>query len=156
RDEVNGAYETLVKVSMAAKAPADVRLTSLEIDTVTMLNTKTQPRLNLGKNTIYVGAEEQTESIVFWPELQGSHYRKSIAAEQNIASVKEHPGYMGTVYPARAGEDAFLVYRMDAPSDITRITYGGRFYNRATKSRIQMLYSLDAGKTWKRSWILSS
>ncbi len=155
-DEVNGAYEVLVKVSMAAKTPDDVRLTSLEIDTFTMLNTKTQPRLNLGRNTIYVGAGEQTESLVYWPELQGGRYRTGIAAEQNIASTASHPGYMGTVYPARAGEDAFLVYRMDAPTDITRLTYGGRFYNRAPKSRVQMFYSLDGGKTWTRSWILSS
>ena len=43
-----------------------------------MLNSKTQPRLNLGRNTVYVGAGAQTESIVFWPDLQGDQCASAI------------------------------------------------------------------------------
>ncbi len=64
------------------------------------------------------------------------------------------PGYQGTIYPAVAGEDAWLVYRLDAPADITRVNYGGRFYNRAPRSHVDLLYSLDAGRTWRKSWSL--
>jgi len=46
---------------------------SIAFETVTMLNSKTQPRLNLGRNSVYVGAGAQTESIVFWPDLQGTN-----------------------------------------------------------------------------------
>ncbi|MCY3021850.1 MAG: hypothetical protein NTW87_22805 [Planctomycetota bacterium] len=154
--EVNGAYEILIKVELSAKAAAaDAQLKSLEVMTTTVLNSKTQPRLSLGKNTVYVGAGDQTESIVFWPELHGGKYKELIAEEQNIACVKQHIGYQGAVHPAKANEDAWLVYRIDAPADIVRLTYGGRFYNRAPKSHIDMLHSFDAGKTWTKSWTLT-
>jgi hypothetical protein len=155
-EHINGAYEVLIKVELLAKAaPADALLKSLSVETMTMLNSKTQPRLNLGKNTVYVGAGDQSESIVFWPELHAGKYKELIAEEQNTACVKEHIGYQGAVHPAKANEEAWLVYRMDAPADITKVTYGGRFYNRAPKSHIDMLHSFDAGKTWTKSWTLT-
>jgi len=154
--QVNGAYEVLIKVGLFAKtAPADAQLKSLAVETTTELNSKTQPRLNLGANTVYVGAGEQTESIVFWPELQGLVYKQDIVEEQNIASVKQHIGYQGAVHPEKAGADAWLVYRIDAPADISRLTYGGRFYNRAPRSHIDLLHSCDGGKTWHKTWTLT-
>jgi len=156
-DEVNGAYEILVKVELTAQTnPSDCVLKSLEIQTTTMLNAKTQPRLNLGKNTIYVGLGEQTESIVFWPELQGGKYKEHIVEEKNVASTPKHLGYQGAVYPVSANQDAYLVYRLDAPGELTRLTYGGRFYNRAPGSHCDMLYSLDGGESWTRSWSLTN
>ena len=154
--EVSGAYEVLVRVELTAKAsPADATLKALEIQTLTMLNAKTQPRLNLGKNTIYVGVGDQTESIVFWPELQNDRYKEHIVEEKNIACDEKHMGYQGVIYPKVAKEDAYVVYRLDAPGDITRLTFGGRFYNRAPKSRIDLAWSLD-GKEWKTAWSLTS
>lgn len=155
-DEVNGAYETLIKVALHAPSdPADITLRQLEVRTTTALNSKTQPRLNVGRNTIYVGAGDQTDSTVFWPELQNDRYKRLIVEEKNVASVREHPGYQGAVHPARANEDAWLVYRLDAPRDLRRISFGGRFYNRAPRSHIDLLYSLDEGNTWTRSWSLN-
>ena len=152
---VNGAYEVLLKASLTAKASAaDVALRNLDVETTTMLNAKTQPRLNLGRNTIYVGAGDQTESVVFWPELQGGKYKEHIVTEHNVTSAAKNPGYMGTVHPVRASEDAYFVYRLDAPRDITRVNFGGRFYNRAPQSHIDLLYSLDGGQTWTKSWSL--
>jgi len=154
-NEVNGAYEALIRVSLQARqSPADACLRGLEIQTTTMLNAKTQPKLNLGRNTVYVGAADPTESIVLWPELQGAKYKEQVVEEKNMASTPKHIGYQGTVYPAAAGEDAWLVYRLDAPADLTRVNYGGRFYNRAPRSHADLLYSLDAGRTWTKSWSL--
>ena len=155
-DEVNGAYEVLVRVELKAKAaPADAALKTVEIQTATALNAKTLPRLNLGKNTVYVGLGEQTESVVFWPELQNDKYKERVVEEKNIACDAKHMGYQGVVYPKAPQEDAYLVYRLDAPGDITRVTFGGRFYNRAPKSHIDLAWSLD-GKEWKTAWSLTS
>lgn len=155
KPRVNGAYETLLKVTLKAeKSAADISLRDIEIRSTTMLNAKTQPRLILGRNTIYVGAGDQLDSIVFWPELQNGRYREHIVEEKSIISTAKHPGYQGTVHPAVANEDAYLVYRLDAPRDIRRVQFGGRFYNRAPKSHIDMLYSLDAGRTWTNCWSL--
>ena len=153
-DLVNGRYEVLLKVDLGSR-PGDGVLKSLEVETTTMLNAKTQPRLNLGKNTVYVGAGDPTESIVFWPELQGGKYKEMIVEEKNIACDEKHIGYQGVVWPSVAKEDAYIVYRMDAPGDITRVTFGGRFYNRAPKSHIDLLWSTD-GKTWTPAWSLTS
>src|SRR5262249_32797332 len=110
--------------------------------------------LSLGRNTIYVGAGDQTESIVFWPELAGGKYKEHIVGEQNVISTPSHIGYQGALHPATASQDAYLVYRLDAPGDLTRVNFGGRFCNRAPKSHTDLLYSLDAGKTWAKVWSL--
>jgi hypothetical protein len=156
RDEVSGAYEVLVRIELghSAGAPA-LAVSDVEIRTITQINGKTQPRLNLGRNTVYVGAGEQTDSIVFWPELQGGRYKEHIVEENNIACAEKHGEYLGVVHPAKAKEDAHLVYRLDAPRDLTKLTFGGRFYNRAPGSHIDLLYSLDAGRTWTKVWSLT-
>jgi len=153
-EQVNGAYEVLLKIHMMASQPHSLVLTDLGIETRTMLNAKTQPRLNLGKNTVYIGTGEQTESIVLWPELQAGKYKRDIVEEKNIGSTPTNIGYQGTIYPAKAVEDAFLIYRVEAPGNLSRVSFGGRFYNRASGSHIDLLYSLDAGKTWHPVWSL--
>ncbi len=155
--ELNGAYEVLVKVALLGEErDIDAQLRDIEFETTTMLNSKTQPKLLLGKNTIYVGADEQTESIVVWPDLQGTNYKPYVVEEKNIATKSKHPGYMGVMYGAKAKEEAYVVFRVDAPRGITRVTYGGRLYNRAPKSHIDFLHSFDGGKTWAQSYTLTN
>ncbi|HEY0552045.1 MAG TPA: discoidin domain-containing protein, partial [Verrucomicrobiae bacterium] len=151
-NQVNGAYEVLVRATLFG----NTQLRDLEFETTTMLNSKTQPKLSLGKNMICVGAGEQTESIVIWPDLQGTNYKPCLVEEQNIATKKSHPGYMGVMSAAKPKEPAHVVFRVDAPRDITRVNYGGRLYNRAPRSQIDFLHSFDDGKTWKRSYSLTN
>ena len=155
-DEVNGAYEVLVRVELLGKsAPSDACLKEIAFQTVTMLNSKTQPRLRLGKNTVYVGAGEQTESIVLWPDLQGDRYKALAVAEKNVKTARAHPGYQGTMFAAQGGQEAWVVFKIDAPRDITRITYGGRLYNRGRDARIEFLHSFDSGATWTKRYTLA-
>ena len=155
-DEVNGAYEVLVKVEFLGKAAAtNARLIVISFKTTTMLNSKTQPELRLGKNTVYVGAGEQTESTVLWPELQADRYRPYVVEAKNVKTAAKHPGYMAVIFAEKGGEDAYVVFKLDAPADITRVTYGGRLYNRGPHAHIDFLHSFDGGKTWKRSYTLS-
>jgi len=121
-----------------------------------MLNNKTQPKLNFGQNVVYVGAGAQEESIVLWPDLQGEHYKRYVTEERNIATAARHPTYMGVMHAAKAGELAFVVFKIDAPRDLTRVHYGGRFYNRAKGSRIELLHSFDAGKSWQSAYSLTN
>lgn len=156
-DEVNGAYEALVKVSLLGVNKAtNAQLQQIEFEAITMLNSKTQPRLALGKNTVYVGAGEQTESVVLWPDLQGANYKPYVVEEKNIVSAAKHPGYMGVMHAVEPKKDAYVVFRIDAPRDMTRVTYGGRLYNRAPKSHIDFLHSFDGGKTWTKSYSLTN
>src|ERR1051325_10196960 len=156
-EAVNGSYEVLLQVAlMAQAAPADISLRELDCRTITMLNSKTQPRLQLGKNTIEVGAGDQSESIVVWPDLQKDQYQRLIVDEQNMTSAKRHPGYMGAMHAVKAREPAFVVFKIDAPRDISRAVYGGRLYNRAPRSKISFLHSFDLGKTRELSYALTN
>jgi len=155
-DKVNGVYEVLVRVVLqASDNPADSCLKHIEFRTTTMLNSKTQPKLLLGKNTVYVGLGEQTDSIVLWPDLQDKSYYPYVAEQKNIVSEPEHPGYKGVMHAVSPNEDGYVVFRIDAPGDITRVTYGGRFYNRTPQSHIDLLHSFDGGTTWQRSYSLT-
>jgi len=155
-DEVNGAYEVLVRATlMSDRQPEDTCLKQIEFKTITMLNSKIQPKLLVGRNTVYVGTGDQMDSIVIWPDLQGDKYKPYVVEQQNIVSKPEHPGYQGVMYAKSPNEDAYVVFRIDAPRDIKRISYGGRFYNRAPKSHIDMLHSFDNGVTWHKSCSLT-
>jgi hypothetical protein len=155
-DEVNGAYEVLFRVTlMGDRQPEDACLKQIEFKTTTMLNSKTQPKLLVGKNTVYVGVGEQTDSVVLWPDLRAGKYEPYIVEQRNITSEIEHPGYQGVMHAKRANEDAYVVFRIDAPRDISLIRYGGRFYNRAPKSHVDLYHSLDNGITWQKDYCLT-
>lgn len=146
-EAVNGAYEILVKTR---------GMRELGFETTTMLNSKAQPQLNIGRNTIFVGAGEQTDSIVLWPDLRAGEYKKHVFEEHNIAAKKEHPGYHGVIGAAKANEPGWIVFKIEAPRDISSLEYGGRLYNRAPGSRIDFLHSFDGGGTWVRLYSLTN
>jgi len=75
--------------------------------------------------------------------------------ERNIASEPKHPGYQGVLHAAKPKEDAYVVFKIDTPGDVTSVTYGGRFYNRAPRSHIELLHSFDGRQTWRTSYSLT-
>lgn len=159
RDQVNAAYETLVRVRMTSgnSAPDGIRLAGLTIETITQVNTKALPHLNVGRNEIFVAAADQSETMALWPDLRGELWRKDVYAASNIATqpVTLPRTYTAVAYPAVLTQDATLTYRMVAPTDITRLVYGGRLHNYAPGSYIDFLHSFDGGATWIRSYRLS-
>ncbi len=155
-DEVNGAYEVLVRVTlMGRERGADVCLRRIELETITQINSKTQPQLAIGRNTVCVGGGDPVESIVFWPDLGGDRGRPWIESQENMATSSRHPGYQGVMYAAQPGTEARVIFRLDAPRDIVRVEYGGRLYNRAPGSRIDFLHSFDGGRTWIEAYSLT-
>ena len=154
-DQVNAEYEVLVKVQLMGKANADdAQLKSIRFDTVTMVNSKTQPSLRLGKNKVYVGTGQQLGSIVFWPECQSGGYKRHVVQESNVSS-SSHNGYQGPMYASQGNKDAYVVFRLDAPGEIRKFTYGGRFYNRGINARHELYHSYDDGATWIKSYTLT-
>jgi len=155
-DEVKGAYEVLVRVALMGDwQPEDSCLKKIEFKTTTMLNSKTQPKLLVGKNTVYVGIGEQTDSVVLWPDLRAGRYEPYVVEQSNVTSEREHPGYQGVMHAKRPNEDASVVFKIDTPTGISHIRYGGRFYNRAPKSHIDLCHSLDNGVTWQKDYTLT-
>ena len=156
RNEVTGAYETLVRIQMGvAGAQADgILLTGLGIETITQVNAKALLTLNVGRNEISVGRGEQSDTMVLWPDLRGNLWKKDVVDSQNITAqpVGVPRRHTAVAYPAVLTQDAYLTYRMDAPSDIVQFTYGGRLHNFSAGSYIDFLHSFDGGATWVRSY----
>ena len=73
RGEVNGSYETLVRIQMRTHGPSldGVLLKGLTIETLTQVNAKALPKLNVGRNEITVGTGDQSDTMVLWPDLRG-------------------------------------------------------------------------------------
>ena len=150
--EVNGAYEVLVKVQLDGKAAAsNAALKKIAFETITQINSKTQPRLKLGRNTVYVGTGDQTESTVFWPDLHGELYKPYVVEMHNAKIADDPKPFRNPMHAVQTKKDSWVVFRMDAPRDITRITYGGRFSNRGPKAHTDLLHSFDGGKTWQKT-----
>ena len=157
--EVNGAYDVLVKVALMGKAaPADAALKGISFETITQVNSKTQPRLNLGANAVYVGAGDQTESIVVWPDLREGKYGQYVKEQKNLVSVsKADYGRYALMYIEDAAvPKGWVIFKVDSPTDITSVTYGGRMCVRAPKSYIELSHSFDDGKTWTPSYTLNT
>jgi hypothetical protein len=159
RDEVNGAYETLVRIQMRTRGgtPDGIVLTALTIDTLTHVNTKALPKLTIGRNEIVVDAGDQSDTMVLWPDLRGTLWTRDAYDSRNIAAqaVSVPKKFSAVVYPSVLLQDAYLTYRMNAPTDITRIVYGGRLHNFRAGSYIDFLHSFDGGATWVHAYRLS-
>ncbi|MHC4399280.1 MAG: hypothetical protein ACYTG0_06350 [Planctomycetota bacterium] len=154
-EPVNGAYEVLVKVTLQGNmAASNALLRSIAFRAITQVNSKTLPKLRLERNTVCVAAGEQTESIVLWPDLTKPGYRAYVVEEKNVVQ-PEQRSYLASLCADRGGEDAYVVFRIDAPSDLTNVTYVGRFYNRGAEAHVDLSHSFDGGKTWACSYSLT-
>ena len=145
--------------------PRPHHIKSISFDTITEINAHTQPQLNLGKNTVYVGNGEQTESIVFWPELRQRRIQSLCRRRTNIATA-------GGREPANDAEGKAKFRATPATSSRTRPAKKATSPSKstppptsprsptaaacttATKSHIDFLHSFDGGKTWKRTLLL--
>ena len=154
-DEVNGSYEVLVKVQLLGKvAAADAQLKKIGFQTITEVNAKALPRLSIGKNTIYVGTGDQSEAVVFWPDLRGKDYRRYVVAEQNVETEEDDPQVAAVMHLKEPQQQAFVVFNLQTPRDMPRIVYGGRLFNKGDGSKISLLHSFDNGQTWTTDYTL--
>src|SRR5688500_1116375 len=142
-EAVNGAYEVLVRAPDAK---------NIRFETITQVNSKTLPKLNVGKNTIYVGAGEQTGSIVLLPELQNDKYKPMAVESVNVKTKEEHEGWNAVMNPEDKESEGYVVFKIDAPDDVTKLTQGARMYVRNKGAEIRFEHSFDGGSTWIESF----
>ena len=159
RDEVSGQTEALVRVQMTTASTSSdaLVLQSLRIDSITQLNAKALPKLNIGKNRIHIGAGDQSGTMSLWPDLRGDLWRQDAYASDNVGSqaVTLPSPWEGAVFPADVSREASLTYRMEAPANLTRLVYGGRLHNRGSGAHIEYWHSFDGGQTWILSYRLT-
>jgi hypothetical protein len=147
--EVNGLYDFLIKVTLAPKTNAeDAQLKFIGFNAWTEINSKTQPKLNLGANTVYVGAGDPSNTIVVEPDLRAGRYKPYLIEEKNIRISEENFSRFPILHPAENTQPAHLIFKADAPTDIISFTYGGRFSLGHGTKPITLSHSIDGGKTW--------
>ena len=88
---------------------------------------------------MHVGAGDQAQTAVLWPDLRGDYWRQDAYSSDNIASQSVTVPYPwdGAVRAANADAEASLTYRMDLPTDATRLVYGGRLRNRGRNAHTE-------------------
>lgn len=145
RDEVAGVTECLVKVEMLAGGnTADVGLDRFKIKTITQLNRRTLPKLTLGSNQIRVSADRQVDTIVLWPALHNGQYMTTVFSEKDAYSDEEPDGmYKATLGAGRNAAPCEVVWRVEAPTDISRVTYGVVATNKSPNDYVSLQYSYD-------------
>lgn len=128
---VGGAHEFLVRIEFADDGD-DQRcgLNGVTIETITQLNAFTLPRFTTGRNVARFALGEQQESLTLWPPLHGGQYDDSAADWDNIhALASSDATYKAVIMPAAAGEGR-VTWRIQAPTDIVGVRYGGSFLAR--------------------------
>src|SRR5208282_5467996 len=63
--------------------------------------------------------------------------------------IEEFNGYTGCLMPQTSSQEGHVVFKIDAPTDITRVVYGARMDLHDAKGHIDFLHSFDGGKTWQ-------
>ncbi len=145
RDEVAGVTECLVKIEMQAEGdPAELGIDALKFKTVTQLNRRTLPKLTLGTNRVRLSADEQVDTIVFWPVLHDDMYKETVYKASNIYTDEKPDGmYKATLGAAVDGAVCEAVWRMETPTDILGATLGAVVTNRSPSHSVRLSYSFS-------------
>jgi len=139
-EQVAGVTEYLVKVSLSGP---DALLTSVLIETITQLNRPALPRLTRGANRVQVRLGQQAETIQFQPSVVAGSHQKTVYSAKGL-DVETEPGfYKPTLRPAEAGTPCFATWRIETPTPITDLVFGGTICVKSAKDRVALLHSWD-------------
>lgn len=141
---VAGATEFLVRLRLSG---AGAGLESAAIDTITQINRASLPRLTRGKNRVQLTLGRQVETIQFQPSIVAGSHRDTVAGEQSIDVEKETGFYKPTLRPAENNSPAHVTWKIETPSPITDVDYGGTVCVKSAKDRVTLLHSWD-GRTF--------
>jgi hypothetical protein len=144
-DQVAGGTEFHVKVEL--EGPAAL-LSDFTVDTITQINRSSMPRLSRGPNQVQLRLGRQLDTITLAPLIPGGNHSKTISDEKSIA-VNAKPYFnVATLVPAVKNEAAYVTWKIQAPSPITDVVYGGNIcVKRQYPSSATLLHSWD-GKTF--------
>lgn len=148
RDEVAGVTECLVKAEFSTSGRiTGVGLDRITIKTITQLNRRTLPRLTLGSNRIRLSADRQTDTTVFWPPLHDGQYKTTVFSEKDLYCDEKPDGmYKATLGAGKNDAPCEVVWRVEVPTDISRVTYGAVSTNKSPNDYVSLRHSTDGRK----------
>lgn len=152
-DLVGGAHEYLLRVEMFADAdPAGCGLDRVHVTSLTQVNAFTLPRFQLGENKVRFALGEQLASQTLWPVLHddggGGRYRETAESWDNVDADPSPDAFYGTVLrPATNTAPAQVTWRLDAPTPLVRVDYGGSFATRSAVAgnEVRLSHAFDGG-----------
>jgi len=145
REAVAGFTQCWIKFEMLAAADNQgAGLDTLKVTTVTQLNRRTLPLLARGTNQVLLRADEQAETVEFWPALHAGAYKQTAAGQKDVASDEKPDGiYKATLGAAVNGTPCSVTWRLGVPTDITDVAYCVVGTVRSPKSYVSLLHSWD-------------
>src|ERR1043165_4419463 len=117
-----GVTEILIKAELNAP---DAALNRMTITALTQLNRPALPKLVLGPNRVQVRLGPQVEKIQFAPSIANGNHTKTAFAESSIDVEKQPDFYKPTLRPAENKTPCSVTWKIEAPTPITDLVYGG-------------------------------
>jgi hypothetical protein len=140
-DPVAGVTEFLVKVDIQGL------LRAITVDTLTQINRPSLPKLTRGSNRVQLRLGKQVETVVWSPSLIGGNHRATTCGEQGI-DVNPKPYFnVATLYGAANGSPCSATWKIETPTPIVDVTFGGNVCVKSSGHRASLLHSWD-GKTF--------
>jgi hypothetical protein len=147
-EQVAGVTEYLVKVELSG---TNALLSSIAIETVTQLNRPALPRLTRGGNRIQVRLGPQVETVQFQPSIIGGNHQKTAYSEHGLDVDPQPDFYKPTLRPAEKATPCYATWRIETPTLITDLVFGGTVCVKSAKDRVTLLHSWD-GQTYIRDY----
>ena len=138
--QVAGVTEYLVRIDLSG---SDAVLSSIVIETVTQLNRPALPKLTRGANRVQVRLGPQWETIQFQPSIVGGRHRQTVYSEKSL-DVEAEPGfYKPTLRPAEQQTPCQATWKIETPTPITDLAYGGTICVKQAMDRVALFHSWD-------------
>ena len=147
-EEVAGVEEYLVKMELSG---TNALLSSIEIETITQLNRPALPRLVRGPNRIQVRLGPQVETTQFQPSIIGGKHKKTVYSERALDVERQPDFYKPTLRPAEKGTPCYAIWKIQTPTPITDLVFGGTVCVKSPKDRVTLLHSWN-GQTYIRDY----
>jgi hypothetical protein len=146
---VGGALEYLVAVEMTAADPSACGLDAVRIETITQLNAFTLPRLQLGPNVVAFDVGEQAPALTLWPVIHDDGvpgYEHTAESWSDVTARVDPDAFSrAIVRPTTANVPGRVTWRLDAPTPIVRVDYGGSLFvmQGMPDDRVRLLHAFD-------------
>jgi hypothetical protein len=137
---VAGGTEYLVKVDLSGQGAF---LSAFTAETITQLNRYALPGLVRGANRIQVRLGQQAETIQFQPSLVEGNHKQTVHSERNLDVATDLGFYKPTLRPAEKQTPCQATWKIETPTPITDLIYGGTVCVKAPKDRVRLLHSWD-------------
>jgi len=145
---INSKLDCLVRLELlTASRPDSVTVEQLAFEINQQNSPFALPVLKLGDSTVTVSAGAQLDRLTIKPPLDSPDYRDYIVSESNVVTAREagQSSWVHGICAQTAGQESYLIFRIDTPGDIQRLRVGGRFADDNANNK--MYYSYN-GTDW--------